>query len=309
MIIIKNRPLAGFFSNFNAVIDWCWYSELSGEPIYILWNGWDRDGINIFEELFNQKYKFEPSDKNNDGYYQGSSFRINRVDQLRQQIVGDMYDEYKGWFYCGGKIYLNPKFGKLRAVLYNAYAKYLTLKPNIISFADFSKKTLGVQYRFILHYFQNSELNLPLSARLSNEQYHEMCLNQIERTFESGGFEQIYLGCDQHGFLELCKIKFQDKLIYVNHQRTFGLEDWTRKTSSYLDGSSISSITDGGFRKGWIKTESLLDEYVYVLTDTINLSRCHYFIGSPSNVTFGILTFNPNLQFEIFDHLKDIYTG
>jgi hypothetical protein len=120
---------------------------------------------------------------------------------------------------------------------------------------------------------------------MSIDTFIKKYLIQIEQTFENNQFEQIYLGCDQEIFLEKCQMKFKDKLIYPIHNRARGQEDW------------------------FTKTTSLLDEFVYALTDAMNLSKCHYFLGSPSNLTFAVLTFNPDLDFQIFNHLKTVHTG
>lgn len=288
MVLLNNRLNAGFFSNFNAAIDWAWYSKVANDPTYIHWNGFESQDGNMFEKLFRQKYVNDKCQNVYNGYYRWSPYRSSEVDNLRRITIPDLYDAFDGWFFCDEEVYRHPQFNTLRHVLHTAYTEQFSFNENLqFPLADFSLKTLGVQYRFIVHY-RNKTTEVPISSIMTLDEYNELYIKQIEDTFEKGNFEQIYLGCDQENFLQLCHKKFGDKIICTEHIRSVGINDWTSKI---------------------IQTNnSLLDEWVYVLTDAINLSKCDYFLGSPSNVTFGVLTLNPNLNFEMFKHLKHMLT-
>ena len=288
MILIKNRLNAGFFSNLNAVIGWYWYSMRTDTPVYIHWDGLNNQ--NIFDEFFNQKYTYQRHFFESDGFYQFSPFYIDLIkDAFKEDVSEDFYNKYEnGWYLCNGKVYVDDDFQKLRNLYNYIYNENLKLKSDIIPSYDIPSKTLGINYRFIGMYFTNDEKRTSYKNLMSLEEFNTKYLDQIEYTFETGKYEKIYLASSNRIFFEQCLHKFQDKLLYLPIKR---LEEHQGAYPELDRGVSLKT------------------EYTDVLTDTINLTKCDHLLISPSNIIFAGLYMNPNISYEIFDFLKETYTG
>jgi hypothetical protein len=137
-------------------------------------------------------------------------------------------------------------------------------------------------------YFTNDEKRTPYKNLMSLEEFNTKYLDQIEYTFETGKYEKIYLASSNRIFFEQCLHKFQDKLLYLPIKR---LEEHQGAYPELDRGVSLKT------------------EYTDVLTDTINLTKCDHLLISPSNIIFAGLYINPNISYEIFDFLKETYTG
>ena len=286
MILIKNRLSAGFFSNLNAVIGWYWYSMRTDTPVYIHWDGLNNQ--NIFDEFFNQKYTYQSHFFESDGFYQFSPFYIDLIkDAFKEDVSEDFYNKYEnGWYLCKGKVYVDDDFQKLRNLYNYIYTTNLKIKPNKITTSSIPENTLGVNYRFIDMYFFNEapDFSQPLKNHMSLDQYHSLYLEQIEKTFEEGKYNNVYLASSQRIFFELCLNKFKDKLLYLPMQR----------------------LDEGLWQQN--RNVTLEKEYADVLTDVFNLSNCSHLLISPSNIAFALLYMNPNITYNTFDFLKNLHT-
>ena len=285
MILIKNRLSAGFFSNLNAVIGWYWYSMRTDTPVYIHWDGLNNQ--NIFDEFFNQKYTYQRHFFESDGFYQFSPFYIDLIkDAFKEDVSEDFYNKYEnGWYLCNGKVYVDDDFQKLRNLYNYIYTTNLKIKPNKITTSSIPENTLGVNYRFIDMYFFNEapDFSQPLKNHML-DQYHSLYLEQIEKTFEEGKYNNVYLASSQRIFFELCLNKFKDKLLYLPMQR----------------------LDEGLWQQN--RNVTLEKEYADVLTDVFNLSNCSHLLISPSNIAFALLYMNPNINYNTFDFLKNLHT-
>lgn len=286
MILIKNRIKAGFLSNLNAVIGWYWYSMRTDTPIYVHWDGLSNK--NIFDEFFNQKYTYQSHFFESDSFYQFSPFYIDLIkDAFKEDVSDEFYNKYEnGWYLCKGKVYVDDDFQKLRTLYNFIYTENLKFKPESISTFNIPENTLGINYRFIDHYFFNEapDFSQPLKNHMSLDQYHSLYLDQIEKTFEDGKYNKIYLASNQRIFFELCLNKFKDKLIYLPMERL-----------------------DEGIHLN--KNVTLQQEYAGILTDIFNLSQCSHLLISPSNIAFALLYMNPTITYTPFHFLTNFHTG
>jgi hypothetical protein len=284
MILIKNRIHAGFFSNFNAVIGWYWYSIKTGIPVYIHWDGLENQ--NIFDKFFDQKYQYSPHQYEYDANFQSSPLYTDQIKELFRTDIGEsLYNYDNGWFFCQGKVYTDPALSKLRHLYNKVYNHSLKLRTQVIPVCNIPPKTLGVNYRFINHYFTTDGKMTPFKNLMSLEEYNNMYLQQMESTFENGKYEKIYIASSQRIFFEKCLNKFKDKMIFIPLNR---LEE---------DRCEIH------------RNVPLKKEYTDVLSEVNNLSRCENLLVCPSNITFALLYMNPNINYEIFNFLKETYTG
>ena len=285
MILIKNRLNAGFFSNLNAVLGWYWYSMRTETPVHVHWNGLPNK--NIFDDFFYQKFKYDQYQYENNANFQHSPLYTDQIKEAFKEDIGEkLFNTYdNGWFFCQGKVYDDDNFINIRRLYNYIYNENLKLKSEVIPSYDIPSKTLGINYRYIIMYFTNDGKMTPYKNLMSIDQYHKEYITQIENTFEKGNYEKIYIASSQRLFFEECLKKFKDKLLYIPMKR--------------VEENQIE------FDRG----VSLRKEYTDVLFDTINLTKCDHLLISPSNIIFAGLYINPNISYEIFDFLKETYTG
>lgn len=286
MILIKNRLSAGFFSNLNAVIGWYWYSIKTGIPVYIHWDGLENQ--NIFDNFFDQKYTYQNHFFESNSFYQFSPFYSDLIkNAFKEDISEEFYNKHEnGWYLCKGKVYTDSDFQKLRNLYNYIYTTNLKIKPNKIITSNIAENTLGVNYRFIDMYFFNEapDFSKPLKNYMSLDEYHSSYLEQIEKTFEEGKYNNVYLASSQRIFFELCLNKFKDKLLYLPMER----------------------LDEGLWQQN--RNVTLEKEYTDVLTDVFNLSKCSHLLISPSNIAFALLYINPNITYNTFDFIKNLHT-
>lgn len=285
MILIKNRLNAGLFSNLNAVVGWYWYSMRTGTPAYIDWDGVPNQ--NIFDYFFIQKHKYEYHQYENNANFQHSPLYTDQIKEAFKEDIGElMYNKYDtGWFLCKGEVYTEPDFLRLRNLYNYIYTENLKLKTELIPTIDIPQKTLGVNYRYIKMYFTNDGKMTPFKDIMSLEEYHKKYLDQMEFTFENGKYEKIYVASSHRVFFDKCIRKFKDKILYIPLIR---LEE------------DLWEIH---------RNVSLEKEYRDVLSDVLNLSKCDHLVISPSNIVFSLLYMNTNITYDVFEFLKDVFTG
>jgi len=285
MILVKNRLNAGFFSNLNAALGWYWYSMRTDVPVHVHWDGVPNK--NVFDEFFQQKYAYKPHNYENNANVQHSPLFTDQIKEAFKEDIGELlFNKYdNGWFFCKGSVYTESEFVKLRRVYNYVYNENLKLKSELIPVSNIPEKTLGVNYRYIKMYFTNDGKMTPFKQIMSLEEFNKKYLEQIESTFESGKYEKIYVASSHRVFFEECLNKFKDKLLYIPMNR---LEEdlWEAE-----------------------RNVPLTTEYTDVLTDTLNLTKCDHLLISPSNIIFAALYINPNVTYNIFDFLKETYTG
>lgn len=285
MILIRNRPKAGFFSNFNAVMNWYWYSMRTEIPIYVLWDG--VPGINLFDTFFVQKNCYSPHDFEHNANIQHSVLFTSQMrDALKEDVGDELFNQYNdGWWFCQGKIYTNPNFCRLRQLYNYIYTENLKLRSEVIPHFTIPSNTLGVNNRFINHYFTNDGSMTPFTSLMSVDEYNKKLIDTIECKFETGKYSHVYLASSQKKFHNICLKKFKDKFLSIPMKR---LEE-------NLDH----------FDRG----VSLIEEYTNILLDVINLTKCSHLTISPSNVIFATLYMNPTVTYDVFDFLIQTQTG
>jgi hypothetical protein len=276
MIVVKDR-MAGFGSNFLQAIDWLWYSKNAGVPVYVEWTVKEN---NIFDIFFIQNHKKESPFTIVNKYYNTSDFSNEEIDKIRFIDI-PMYKKYNRFLFCDSHIYHEKDFNQLRLFFNKIYNDNLKFRNQYTSFIK--PNTLGVHIRFIKHFFTDVGPSNPLKNICPESEFYFKNLNQIRIKFEIGNYKNIYLGCDDIKFFDICKSEFKDKLIYQSCVRSEG--DW------------------------WNKKTSLLPEFNNALVDIFNLSNCDNLIGCVSNFTFTVLLLNPYSNFELFDTMKYCYTA
>lgn len=284
MILIKNRLNAGFFSNLNAVLGWYWYSMRTEMPIYVYWDG--ISGKNAFDEFFEQKYKYEPHNFEYNANVQHSPLFTNQMKEAFKEDIGEtIYNKYdNGWFFCQGLLYTELDFCRLRRLYNYIYSENLKFRHKLIQHPIIPPNTLGVNYRFLRFYYTNDGKRIPWHTFMSIEEYHKKYIEQIEFYFENGKYDRLYVASSQQGFLNLCLDKFKDKVLFLPMKRI------------------------GEMQTEYDRGVTLNEEYINVLKDVTNLINCTRLLISPSNLIFGVLYINPNIEFDVFDFLKQTNT-
>lgn len=284
MILIKNRLSAGFFSNLNAVLGWYWYSMRTDIPIHVYWDGVPHK--NVFDIFFEQKYKYASAEFEYNANFQHHFVFTDQIKEAFKEDIGEtIFNSYdNGWFFCQGLLYTEPEINHIRQLYNYIYTENLKLNYELIQQPRLPENIMGVNYRFLRFYYTNDNKRTPFHTLMSVEEYHKKYINQIEASFETGGFDGIYLASSQQGFLDLCIKRFKDKLLYLPMTRI------------------------GEHQTEYERNSTLTEEYTNVLKDVTNLTNCKHLVISPSNLIFGVLYMNPNVSFDVFDFLKQTHT-
>jgi len=285
-IVVVKRP-AGFGSNFLQALDWWWYSEDTGVPVYIDWN---ENGRNIFDDFFEQKHP-RPNGEVDvvEGYYGFNKHSTPEIDILRYNRMS-AYKKYNKFLFCSSGLYHESTLLGIRFFFHQVMKENLKysmpmiekLKPHLLRKSDLNN-CLGVHSRFFGHYFTKFGPSEPLSNSMSKDEFYSKNIEQIKQRLYQGNYGQIYLACDDAPFFDECVREFGDILLHHQYTRTSG--DWMTKRKSYSD------------------------EMFDALVDILNLTACNEMVGCVSNFTFMVLVFQPFLRFQLFNTLNGVYTG
>lgn len=289
MIINKYRWSAGFGSCFLQLLDWYWYSSHTNIPIYA---EWDHNNSNFFNDFFVQKQKKTSPHTIVDSYYTYSKFRSDEIDQIRYKEV-PLYKKYNDCFFGKSELYAEDDFKNLLKMHNKLFVDNLSIKSIIPKF-NF-ENTLGVHARYIGHFYTDTNWKNPLREKMSESDYYEKNINQIQETFEKNNFNNIYIGCDDEKFLEICKNHFKDKLLFQNYKR-------------HLYHNFQNRYSENDFNVHYKTRPALPIENYNALVDIIALSSCQYLIGSVSSFTFSALVFNPDIRFNLFNTCAKVIT-
>lgn len=287
------RWSAGFGSNFLQAIDWYWYSKNTGIPIYI---DWRYQNQNCFDMFFVQKHGPDPSAIVYDGYYQSSPLIDPKITELRY-IDLPLYKKYDHLLFGKGDVYKEPNFIDIVTFFNKLFKENLTIKPNKVN-PELFVNTLGVHARYIGLYYADPSFKIPLYSVIPEPEYYARNLAQLKEKFESGGYTNIFLGCDDVIFFDMCLTEFKDKIIYQDYKRTI-YHNWENRPQ-----------TKGKYNSQGLAERLPLDmEFSNALIDILALSMCKDFLGSVSSFTFTVLVFNPFKNFELFKTTEGVTTG
>jgi hypothetical protein len=290
MIIIENdcqgNRTGGFFSKLLVVLDWIHNSIYTKESVYIDWTCLDPKKNNVWELFFNQPNMVEGFPEKITKLFHYRFYHHQHIYDKLEDIMGE--DEFKFKYTNSSKIFSHPNFNNIRKEFNKAW-KFIelkdTIKKGLEEYSEVGSSTLGVAVRPPLHYTYN-EGGL-LSHRVSPQQYYEDISKQIIEKYKLGNFKKIFIACDIQYFIDLMIQKVGDKnLIYTKYNR-------------------ITHINDDWMSKN-LPVES---EYNLILRDSLLLSKCGHIMGGSSNIFLGVLYINPNLNFTIFNVIKDSYGG
>ena len=292
MITTTLRSDAGFGSNFLQTVDWFWYSKNTGVPIYVNWN---ENGKNFFDDLYIQKVDGSQSYLNTDAYYAWSSFSEQEVDEIRFKEM-PLYKKYNRCLVGTSGVYNEPDFKRAMEILHKAYKDCVSVQPSILDIIPELDNTLAVHIRMIGLYFADIERKVPLHTIMTEDEFYKKNLAQLKQKFESGGYEQIYLGCDDKKFFDICVSEFGDKLIFQNYVR-----------NSYHN--SINRYVAHAPNTGLNERPPVAEEFYNALVDILILASCKDFLGCVSSFTFSVLVVNPYSNFSLFETSNCGYTG
>lgn len=303
MTIFQNSPVpqvtttlrwsAGFGSNFLQAIDWYWYSKTTGTPIYVDWN---YNGYNYFNNFFIQKYIKDPQSVITNAYYHSSPLLNKEIIDLRY-IDLPLYKKYDHLFFGKGDLYKEPTFNDITIFFNKLFKENLTLIPPPGITPELFANTLGIHSRYIGHYYADNKYTVPLHSIISEQEYYAKNLEQIKVKFESGGYRNIFLGCDDITFVDMCIKEFKDKVVYQNYKRTV-YHNWENR------------CPNKGYNSQGLAERLPVDmEFANALIDIVALSMCKDFLGSVSSFTFSVLVFNPFKNFELFKTTEGVSTG
>lgn len=277
----------GFFSWFLLALDWIHNSLYTDEKIYIDWSHNNNSKKNLWSLFFEQ-----PFFKKDTFLLNTSNFRNNCNKKILYEHLDKIipiYNKYNGYFANNPQIYRDNKFYTVRNEFNKAWC-HLIFKENILSEINALKikinktKNLGVAVRIPSHYAVSPE-GLAVVNLINPREFYEKILKEIEIEFYTNDYEKIFICCDVQPFIDLLIAKFgKKKLIYIDYERVKTYDD------------------------DWVtKNIPLEKEYKLVLFDTLLLSECNFLMGGSSNIFLSSLFINKNVNFKLFDCLKDLY--
>ncbi len=278
MIIIDNW--AGFFSNFLKVIHWmvCNVNQEKIVPYfidkgfkgitgeYIMNKNFNSNKENIWEIMFKPTCEYTIDELNNEN----NVFTVE-FPQINNPYPINLYN--KGYIYMNIQVYFANYFNEIRKIFYNEFKKleFTEYLKNILvkeSPIIDPKKTLAVMIRYPQHYHGVS----------SN--YFDLIVQEINVHMKN--YEYLYVISNIKEYNDKLKQIFGEKFlmynkkILVNKNIDWGIEVWDYKK-----------------------------ECIDVFCEVYWASQCSYIMGGSSNMLMGALFMNPNVEFKIFDALKN----
>lgn len=292
MITVKNNCNGtlppGFYSNFLIVLDWVHNSIYTKEKIIVKWNCDGREQENLWEIFFDQPNIITNENNRNlsiNHYrFMNKNLIFNDIDKILP-----LYKKYDGNLWNRFDLFYESDFKNLRNE-YNKAWNLIKIKDTITKEIknyekDFKGKILGATVRIPLHYTFDKPEGIPLSNKIKPEEYYELIAEEIIEEYNKNKYDKIFICCDVKFFIDLMLEKLgDDKLIYTSYNRVTNLNgDWNEKKLSFKD------------------------EYKLIIIDSLLLSKCDYIMGGSSNIFLGTLFINNNVDFKIFNVLKNLY--
>jgi hypothetical protein len=290
MIIVENdcqgNRTGGFFSKFLVVLDWIHNSIYTKESVVIDWSCLDSNKRNIWELFFDQPNMVETLPEKITKLFHYRFYHYRHIYEQLGSIMGE--NEFNFKYTNSSKIFSHPNFNNIRKEFNKAW-NLINLKDIVTQgleeYSEVDSSILGVAVRPPLHYTYDD--GVLLLSKISPQQYYEDISNQIVEKFKSENFKKIFVASDIQYFIDLMIQKVgEENLIYTKYDR-------------------IKHINDDWFSKN-LPVEI---EYGLILKDTLLLSRCGHIMGGSSNIFLGTLYINPELNFTIFNVIKDAYGG
>lgn len=283
---------SGIFSNFLRVIDWLWYSEYTGESVCFDWKEGQND---LFDGILNIKGTCEKPEYETSNWVEFCNLQLNeKIELRRSKIPFYRKEKYysKGYFYTTPDIYKEEHFNLLRNELYNVFTKRIEFCEDFLKLPQTNllkreERNLGVHIRSMQHYLQNDHHN-GNTLNLNIVEFYKQNAHFVMQEFFEGKYDKVYIACDISDFIEEVKALIpEEKIVFINYTRGNNNQDWKDK---YRKESYDSFV-----------------EMKNCFIDAYNLSQCNHFIMSVSNIAFGVLIFNPNIEYKMFPMLENLY--
>lgn len=262
----------GFFSNFFKVLSTMIVAREGTDKVIVDLN-WN--GVNIWDKMFLKIDEYTEEERTLNRFIIWDFYpTVNHIKTYSLKEYPYPLSEFGGYIFMTSNIYTNPHLNEIRKI-YRSQIDKLRLTPEFEAYVNqhlekikSPDKTLAVFVRQQIHYFD------------LNDNYIQDVIKEIDSVIDN--YENILLLTQVAGVIETFKEKYGDKLIYFENRPTLGLnQDWSQNPNLDLDKEFKDAYTD-----------------VYVA------SQCKLLLAGSSNMTLGALSFNPDLEFKIFDCLK-----
>ena len=263
ILIIASRK-AGFFSNFNGVINnlaWC---EKNDVKPYIVWDSscpyWQGQQFgtnNAWEYYFKQPYINKPTSNHLEKpqTLNNKNFTAPDGSVLIQAYQKTPYEEYR----------------KKAAQLIK---KYIHIQPHIIEDVECffnahmcERFTIGIHWRGTDKYTEKSLLPPEVIFNFANTIAIDL--------HTKGIYPQFFIATDEERFLTLAKNNLNGTIVSYNAIRSQSAKATHRDLATKLFRAKMG---------------------VDILVEALLLSQCNLFLHGHSNVSDGVLIFNPHLE-------------
>lgn len=287
---------SGLWSNIFNIITWEY--ALQDEEIIVPYFI-DRHGHN--DEYVPLDDKYEP-DKN--CWFQLFKMNHPEIGDVQQDFIRkynfpfkDGYpckypsplDQYNGYPCMDHRIYFHSKFGQIRKIYNEWLNKWCVPNENlekqicadtetIRKFHADGKTIMAMMIRVPCH-FQNSDKSydfnteiLPEIIELSQKYDYVLCITLVDQ------------------FLDTLKLNLGTKFLTPENRQ-------------------LKDINSNIFRNDDLDKFDFLKELMDSYTDVYTASQCDFIIGCSSNMLLGALSLNPNVNFKIYNRLRNVSGG
>lgn len=289
MYLIK-KDGSGVFSNFMRAVDWFWYSMYTGEKICLDWN---YQGVNLLSDIFEESHSCDSWKYETVQFVEKSGLPLNPLIEKRRDSLS-LYRKYNGYFYMSPDIYHEPELHLLRKEMHKAFNSGFKYKKDFVysentNIVDKDIKTLGIHLRNPIHYRLTSNSPYGQGLPIDTQHIFEECSDFIMSKMEQGKFEKIFIACENQNLIDLLESRIgKSAVLYHKHERLRENIDWESKPN-------IRNL------------ENTKNETVNCFIDVYNLSLCDGFIGTVSNMAFGVIIMNPDSEFFMFPMFEKIH--
>jgi len=261
---------AGFFSNFNKILNHLVVSTIRHKAIVVDWR--------ITKEMSNTKLQFSfygrPSDGNIWEYF-FEQLSFPRHFFLRHEQT----DKYCDYLITGPNVYELYKTDKKWRKIYNAsFKKYIRIKPHIQQkVAEFYSEHMAGKYCIGIHLRSSSHRNeQPNNIIPTFKKYVDKMKNELQSV---KGEAVIYLATDVEENVDMLSAAFGDIVIMQPKVKrmTCNASHWNEEMQVKIENSDLKRGKE-------------------VLIDCLLLAKCNVFIHVTSNIATSVGYINPEIR-------------
>lgn len=286
---------SGFFSAFNYLMGMI----CEGYKMYPYFN------LDKIIEKNGRLEHFYYVDKNNDNswfeyfqpikYYETDKTHENKEFLLFNHSTGELASSEFTTPYQTNILYESPHFEEWRRRVNIYYKKYFKPSERVLNriknmYIDFSRELIGVLVRHPAHACEAGEI------------YFQDYFDNIDLLLEQNPNALIYLVADTELAVSAFQNKYGYKVLYDKHAGRASFDNILKWAYARSKGgiNSIGMINNIGYEYHMEQARKMerdpIDMGIDIVSNTICLSKCKWFIYIPSNISLAVSYMNPDID-------------